>query len=415
MGLIGSKSNSYQTRCVHNQNIALALNVDPVHLDVGADAGNTSFGVTSNTGWKVEESSEWITINPLTGLNNEAVTVIYDENPSAEPRTAQFTVKTYNGTISVNVTVTQAGGEGTILVVTPAVQQVSAEAGVAGFQVISNSAWLVSENTDWFAINPASGDLNDTINVTYVENTTPAVRSGEITVTSADSSETVVVTLIQSRMPACGQPITDPRDGKTYNTIQMGTQCWMLQSLNLGAFLNISQNQTNNGIFEKYCLENQESNCDLYGGLYQWDEAMQYSELPGSQGICMPGWHLPADSEWDVLRHYLINLPEYSCNGIDVYTAKSLASTFGWSTSTSTCTPGFSQATNNSTGFTMMPGGYKYSNGFTSSGQYSAFWSSTPAGSPNGCWWFLEYSRKFFDHGTMPRNFGMSIRCLRDE
>lgn len=414
-GVIGLKTSSYSVRCVHNQNVALQLNVDPVHRDVGAAAGNTSFGVTSNTGWKVEESSEWFTVNPLTGLYNGAITVSYDENPSAEPRTAQFSVKTYDGMVSVDVTVTQAGGEGTILVVTPDVQQVSSEAGVAGFQVFSNSVWLVSENEDWFAINPVIGELHDTITVIYDENSTSAIRSGEITVSSADSSEAVVVTLIQSRLPACGQPISDPRNGKTYSTIQIGNQCWMQQNLNLGTRVDHTQNQTNDSIIEKYCFQNLESNCDLYGGLYQWDEAMQYSELPASQGICMPGWHLPSDNEWFVLSQYISGRPEFYCDGIDAWTAKALASASGWTASSTTCTPGNNQAANNSTGFTMMPGGYKYSNGFTNPGEYSAYWSSSPANSQNAMWWLLEYSKKYLGHSTFLKTFGVSVRCLRDE
>jgi len=414
-GVIGLKTSSYSVRCLHNQNVALQLNVDPMHRDVGAAAGNTSVGVTSNTGWKVEESSEWITVNPLTGLNNGAITVSYDENPSAEPRTAQFSVKTYDGSVSVNVTVTQAGGEGTILVVTPAVQQVSAEAGIAGFQVFSNSGWQVYENTDWFAVNPVIGELNDTLSITYDENTTSVVRSGGISVTAADGSKTVLVTLIQSRLPACGQPISDPRNGKTYSTIQIGNQCWMQQNLNLGTRVDHTQNQTNDSIFEKYCFQNLESNCDLYGGLYQWDEAMQYSELPASQGICMPGWHLPSDNEWFVLSQYISGRPEFYCDGIDAWTAKALASPFGWTASSTTCTPGNNQAANNSTGFTMMPGGYKYSNGFTNPGEYSAYWSSSPADSQNAMWWLLEYSKKYLGHSTFQKTFGVSVRCLRDE
>jgi len=45
--------------------------------------------------------------------------------------------------------------------------------------------------------------------------------------------------------------------------------------------------------------------CNVYGGLYQWDEAMQYSTTVGVQGICPTGWHLPADSEWTTLTTFL--------------------------------------------------------------------------------------------------------------
>jgi len=89
----------------------------------------------------------------------------------------------------------------------------------------------------------------------------------------------------------CGDDLFDIRDGQNYNTVQIGTQCWMGENLNLGDMIIGSDNQTDNGFFEKYCYDDNTSNCDIYGGLYQWDEMMQYSTIPGIQGICPTGWH----------------------------------------------------------------------------------------------------------------------------
>ena len=44
------------------------------------------------------------------------------------------------------------------------------------------------------------------------------------------------------------------------------------------------------------------SNCNTYGGLYQWDEAMQYVINEGVQGICPSGWHIPSWEECEILR-----------------------------------------------------------------------------------------------------------------
>ncbi|MBI4646978.1 MAG: hypothetical protein HY738_10410 [Bacteroidia bacterium] len=54
------------------------------------------------------------------------------------------------------------------------------------------------------------------------------------------------------------------------------------------------QLQTNNGIAEKYCYSNNSSNCDTYGGLYEWNEMMQYAvsdaQMTGTtKGICPTG------------------------------------------------------------------------------------------------------------------------------
>jgi uncharacterized protein (TIGR02145 family) len=92
---------------------------------------------------------------------------------------------------------------------------------------------------------------------------------------------------------------------QTYHTIQIGTQCWLKENLNIGTRIDGNIYQTNNSIIEKHCYNDVEDSCTVYGGLYQWDEAMQYVTTSGARGICPEGWHIPAVTEWDVLRDYL--------------------------------------------------------------------------------------------------------------
>ena len=67
----------------------------------------------------------------------------------------------------------------------------------------------------------------------------------------------------------------------------------MKENLNVGTLINGDVEQTNNSIIEKYCYDNDTANCTTYGGLYQWNEAMQYVTTPGTKGICPDGWHIP--------------------------------------------------------------------------------------------------------------------------
>jgi uncharacterized protein (TIGR02145 family) len=105
----------------------------------------------------------------------------------------------------------------------------------------------------------------------------------------------------------CGNPVTDIRDNKTYQTIKIGSQCWMASNLNYGIILASSQDQRDNCIAEKYCFNDNPVNCTNLGGLYQWDEIMQYDVTPSDQGLCPPGWHLPSENEWNTLFSDYIN------------------------------------------------------------------------------------------------------------
>lgn len=103
----------------------------------------------------------------------------------------------------------------------------------------------------------------------------------------------------------CGDTLIDIRDGKRYATILIGSQCWLQDNLNFGKMIRHSSSQSNNSFFEKYCYDDDSTNCSLYGGLYQWNEVMNYSTNEGTQGLCPNGWHLPSDIEWKTLEMFL--------------------------------------------------------------------------------------------------------------
>ena len=206
-------------------------------------------------------------------------------------------------------------------------------------------------------------------------------------------------TIIPGGIGTCGQPFTDARDGKTYNTVMIGSQCWMAQNLNTGLKINGTSNQTNNGIIEKYCYGNLESNCDIYGGLYQWDEAMLYSTTPGVQGICPAGWHFPTFEEWSTLTTFL--------GGRTVAGGK-MKSMFLWS-------PPNAGATNSS-GFTALPGGRRNSDGgtFINLTNVAWFWASSDAPWQAAIYQVLSCSNAQVDGDLINKMGGLSERCVKD-
>lgn len=122
------------------------------------------------------------------------------------------------------------------------------------------------------------------------------------------------IKIIADDLTADGSPCPDTPtvtySGKTYNTIQIADQCWLKENLDVGTMIESNSgydDQTNNGTIEKYCYDNDPNNCNTYGGLYQWNEAMQYVISEGAQGICPSGWHIPPQSEMQTLTTYANN------------------------------------------------------------------------------------------------------------
>jgi uncharacterized protein (TIGR02145 family) len=204
----------------------------------------------------------------------------------------------------------------------------------------------------------------------------------------------------------CGKPFADARDGQLYSSVQIGTQCWMAENLNVGTMILVSDFPSDNGIIEKYCYGDDPINCDIYGGLYYWREMMQYVTPPGTKGICPLNWHLPTNAEYCILTQFID--PTVDCNpgfsGTDV--GIKMKSTSGWY--------GGGNGTNAS-GFTALPGGENYYGGNYSSLTYSAaFWTSSEKNGSAAWYWILNYSRSDILNTDGDKDNGFSVRCLKD-
>ncbi len=116
-----------------------------------------------------------------------------------------------------------------------------------------------------------------------------------------------VTVTVQNNPFSCGGTLTDVRDGKIYKTAFLAGHCWMTQNLNFGTGLITAPvpPQSDNCIAEKYCAP-ADAGCSAYGGLYQWDELMDYRADAGTKGICPPEWHVPSEAEWQQLIDNLV-------------------------------------------------------------------------------------------------------------
>ena len=250
-----------------------------------------------------------------------------------------------------------------------------------------------------------------------------------ITGPCGSSQDTVALQFPQYIFNQCGDSIS--YYGKDYPSIQVGTQCWLGKNLNVGSMTNANNQQSNNGSFEKYCYNNLPENCDTFGGLYQWAEAVNYANgttdttLPSPafsgnvQGICPTGWHLPTKEEWCKMMVYLD--PTLSCNffgsgqnGTDI--VGKLKSKTLWNLPNVGAT--------DTVHFSAIPGGMyvKSFNAFTGKGSFAKFWlsySSVHSGYSHSAWTldpFYNSSEYFggnpFSNGT--KSDGQSIRCVHD-
>jgi uncharacterized protein (TIGR02145 family) len=202
----------------------------------------------------------------------------------------------------------------------------------------------------------------------------------------------------------CGDSIIDIRDGKKYVTVQIGDQCWMGQNLNFGIM--IYGNQSNNGIPEKFCYNNNNNNCEIYGGLYQWDEMMEYLNQEGGKGICPTGWHCPTDNELCTVTVFIDATTNCNITGLSgINVGFKMKSTSGWYSGGN----GSDQF-----GFKVLPGGYRFVTAFIGLGQNAYFWSSTEANSGNAWKRGFFYNNSNIQRNSYGKFHGYSVRCLKN-
>ena len=255
-------------------------------------------------------------------------------------------------------------------------------------------------------------------------------------VATCSDEKSTTITVQPAPSFTCGNVLTDVRDGKQYKTFALPNgRCWMAENLEYGVTIDEFLPQTDNCLAERYVrtsyfvpgtsgsVLNSKFDCSTVqmfneisqisnlkfdvsnliseisdlrfevrnGALYQWDELMQYSQQPGIQGLCPPGWHVPTASEWDDLLSF--------------YNGPGQAG-------------GPFKDTLISTGFHSIQQGFLYQNNtwaFTSGLQAgSMYWSSTASGTDRAVARGLnDYNLSVSRYSSLRSN-GFGVRCCKD-
>lgn len=211
--------------------------------------------------------------------------------------------------------------------------------------------------------------------------------------------------------------------GESIKTVKIGKQEWMTKNLNVSIFRNGDRINEAKTIQEwinaadeqipSWCYyDNDVRNGEIYGKLYNWHA------VGDPRCLAPEGWHIPSDEEWKILEgtvdsQYDIGNPEWDIEdwrGLDAGSKLKEVGTMHWNSPNIDAT--------NSSGFTALPGGYRYYRGpFYNLGNYARFWSSTECGNSAvyrflsntktniRCWSYYLYNGK---------GNGFSVRCLRD-
>lgn len=299
--------------------------------------------------------------------------------------------------------------------------------------------------------------------VVLAEDLTEGPLSIVLTVTDDSGNEAkaeVSVTIL-----GIAREFTDPRDGKVYKTVKLGTQEWFAENLaylptvnpgDEGSELEEKKEQPMYYVYNYFGSDVAEAKATVEyrdaGVLYNWWAVMAGAESPTDpmavstiQGPCPAGWHVPSTGEWWTLCQWCAaQIPdEEGIMGIDPYGTpdysneprlikniiKRLRSVDGWNLSSNSMWleefPECMDLGTDEWGFDGYPSGCRY----PAEGSYFCYyaksyltyldfwlpyWDTYYPANPGGG--MVGYGSKYelsFNRGSDPAR-GYSVRCVRN-
>jgi uncharacterized protein (TIGR02145 family) len=262
--------------------------------------------------------------------------------------------------------------------------------------------YSITSNRDWITVYPFSGEVSDspdtlTVSINKTGFTT-FIQKGDIFITATNGT-----TVYKDTVPVFANGVMDD-DHNYYNVIQIGTQMWMAENLNVGSMVSGGVDQSSFQTVKKYCYNNDDRNCKIYGGLYQWPELMQGAQsdtgLVGTvRGVCPVGWHVPTMKEWQTLTTFL----NESVASLKI---KEAGTTHWKSGNTAT----------NESGFTALPGGMWDGSIFDLLTTHEYIWSSSADPFPAYRYCSqLEYNSERIIYKKYLGTEAAAVRCIKDK
>ncbi len=219
----------------------------------------------------------------------------------------------------------------------------------------------------------------------------------------------------------CGEQMKDV-DGNLYNTIRMGTQCWMAENLRTTRYSDGTEialsTDTSSSVAYRYS-HSENTPPSKFGFAYNW-QAIMHGETSSSanpsgvQGICPTGWHVPSMAEWRQLSDYVSSRSEYVCGDNANFIAKALASTTGWLSSSNVCATGNNPSANNATGFNIVSAPWFSNNSYSQMNYTTALASCSMIGERNYDFKQITSSSAIFATGSPTLSSASYVRCVFD-
>jgi len=181
-------------------------------------------------------------------------------------------------------------------------------------------------------------------------------------------------------------------DVNAYGFARIGDQIWMRQNLRV-------THAPDSTDIESYVYDNDTTYELDYGRLYSWNVAMNGSDSEGAQGICPSGWHIPSDEEFKILEMHL-GMTRQQADMVNCWRGSPV---------------GDRLKLGGDSGYDARMAGRCISGYFRLLGQWEYMWTSTESGSSAWRRCLAAGKPTVGRYNTFNKNYGFSVRCVKDE
>jgi len=209
----------------------------------------------------------------------------------------------------------------------------------------------------------------------------------------------------------CGDKIS--YQGDTYQTVQIGGQCWMRENLkaknyrdgNPIASLNSNPKWSVDTAGAYACYQNNEENCRDSGALYN------YYAVNNPAGLCPEGWSIPTNNQWLELGKSVCQSSGHDdCEDEFAFTAKT-----GWKgTDEASYLKSKDYQGSDGFGFSAFLSGFRNPSGpYFYLGEKGFWWTATLSGEFVYVWRMSLENQKMFLLESA-KSSGFSVRCIKN-
>ena len=189
-------------------------------------------------------------------------------------------------------------------------------------------------------------------------------------------------------------------DGNVYKVVKIGDQYWMAENLRTITYDNSDPLETAPLETDWFNLSSGAwaGRIDLFGNWEDYGRLYNHYATTDIRNVCPAGWSVPTNVQWDSLITYL--------GGYQIAGGSMKADTDLWTAPNTGAT--------NTSGFNGVPAGLRTGSGSYDLLSFTGYWWSRTDAGPTADHYELKHNSSSVIQGSGPKNFGYSIRCIKD-